>query len=284
MMSSGSSHWFSDGMLFGFGALVGSFLNVVIHRLPIMLQRSWEQQCVDYLKPTHPSLETLSQGTYNLAVPRSHCLYCQTNVPARYNIPLFSYFWLRGKTACCGQRLSPLYPLVEWISALATVFMLHHFGWGIEGLGSVALCWGLIALFFIDCQHHLLPDIITLPLLWLGLLLNSLHAYTDLNSALWGAVLGYALLWSVYWLFKLSTQKEGMGHGDFKLLSALGAWLGWQALPGILLWSSCAGILYGIYQYLLTRKSTPFAFGPFLVVSGLLNLLQGPPLLGVATL
>jgi len=256
------------------GLMVGSFLNVVIHRLPLMMQRDWRSQCAEYLEQPGqaPADEAIS-----LSRPRSRCPHCGHAIGALENIPVLSYLWLRGKCADCGARISPRYPVIEIVTALLSVAVAWHFGFGWPLAGGLLLTWSLIALTMIDFDHQLLPDNITLPLLWLGLVLNLGGIYTDINSAVIGAMAGYLSLWSIYWLFKLLTGKEGMGFGDFKLLALLGAWMGWQALPAIILLSSAVGAVIGIGLIVLRGrdKNIPIPFGPYLAIAGWIAFLWG---------
>lgn len=257
------------------GLLVGSFLNVVIHRLPKMMEREWQQQCAELNgQPAETS------ATYNLVVPRSACPHCNHAISALENIPVISYLLLRGKCAGCAASISPRYPFVEALSGLLSAYAAWHFGFGLAGIAAIILMWALIALTFIDFDTQLLPDSITLPLLWLGLLLNLNGAFTSLPHALIGAVVGYLVLWSVYWAFKLTTGKEGMGYGDFKLLAALGAWLGWTMLPLIILLSSLVGAVVGIALIMFAKhgRNIPIPFGPYLAGGGLIALFWGQAL------
>lgn len=256
------------------GLCVGSFLNVVIHRLPRMMEREWHMQCAEL----RGEMQSTAEAPFNLALPRSRCPQCAHPISALENIPLISYFLiLRGKCAGCGARIALRYPLVEALTGLLSAYTVWHFGLTVQSIAALALVWSLIALTFIDFDTQLLPDSITLPLLWLGLALNTTGAYTDLASAVIGAMAGYLALWSVYWLFKLATGKEGMGYGDFKLLAALGAWLGWQMLPAIILLSSVVGAIVGIALIVLARqgRSVPIPFGPYLAAAGLIALFWG---------
>ena len=259
------------------GALVGSFLNVVIHRLPIMMEREWKAQCEELI-----SSNTQPQATepYNLAVPTSSCPQCGHKIRAWENIPLLSYLWLRGKCARCGTAISVRYPLVEAISATLSALIAWHFGVGWEVAAALLLTWALIPLTVIDIDHQLLPDAITLPLLWVGLGLSLFAVFTPPESAIIGAIAGYLVLWSVFWGFKLLTGKEGMGYGDFKLLAMLGAWLGWQALPVIIIISSLVGAVAGISMMLLLGrdKNIPIPFGPYLAVTDWVALIWGQDL------
>lgn len=257
------------------GLMVGSFLNVVIHRLPKMMEIGWLQQCAE-LRGEQPA-ET---PRYNLLVPRSSCPHCNHAIGAFENIPVLSYLLLRGKCKGCGARISPRYPIIEIVSGMLCGYAAWHFGFGWMAAGALLLIWALLALTAIDFDTQLLPDDITLTLLWLGLLFNSLGTYTDLHSAVLGAIFGYLALWSVYWLFKLVTGKEGMGYGDFKLLAALGAWMGWQLLPLIIISSSLVGAVVGITLIAVTKhgRNIPIPFGPYLAGGGLIALFWGQTL------
>ena len=258
------------------GLCIGSFLNVVIHRLPKMMEQDWQLQCAE-LRGETPSTAT----TFNLAQPGSRCPHCGHSISALENIPLLSYLLiLRGKCSGCGTRISLRYPLVEALTGALSAYAVWHFGPGITAVGAMLLILALIALTFIDLDTQLLPDSITLPLLWLGLAFNLDGTYTDLPSAVVGAMAGYLVLWSVFWSFKLATGKEGMGYGDFKLLAALGAWLGWQMLPAIILLSSVVGALAGILLIILARhgRNVPIPFGPYLAAAGLIALFWGKTL------
>ena len=257
------------------GLLVGSFLNVVVHRLPKMMDNDWRSQCAELHGQATPDTEALS-----LSVPRSRCPQCGHPITALENIPVISWLALRGKCSACRTPISPRYPIVEALTSLLSTLAAAHFGFGWAAAGALLLIWGLIALTFIDYDTQLLPDSITLPLLWAGLLLNLFGTYTDLQSAVVGAMAGYLSLWSVYWGFKLVTGKEGMGYGDFKLLAALGAWMGWQSLPLIILLSSLVGALLGITLIVLAKRgrNVPIPFGPYLATAGLIALVWGKEL------
>jgi len=259
------------------GLLVGSFLNVVIYRLPVMLERQWRAESSELLGLDDHAVE---RPPFNLLVPRSRCGDCGAVIAPWHNIPLLGWLLLRGRCASCGARICVQYPLVELASGLMTLGAVLHFGASAQALAAMLLGWALLALAVIDLRTTLLPDTITLPLLWLGLLVNSAGLFTGLYSSLYGAVLGYLLLWSVYWLFKLITGKEGMGYGDFKLLALLGAWLGWQMLPLIVLLSSLLGALIGIGLILLRGRdrNIPIPFGPYLAIAGWIALLWGEDL------
>lgn len=255
------------------GLLVGSFLNVVILRLPKQLQDSWKKEASDFLGlQPEPIKESVT-----IAKPASRCPACGAPIKAWHNIPVFSYLFLKGKCSACSTPISIQYPLVELTSGLATAFILYHFGITAIALYSVVFTWCLIALTGIDFHEQLLPDQITLPLLWLGLFANLSGVFVPLNEAVIGAIGGYLCLWSIYWLFKLVTGKEGMGYGDFKLLAALGAWMGWQMLPLIIILSSFVGAIVGIINIILKRqdKDVPMAFGPFLAIAGWIALVWG---------
>ena len=256
------------------GLCVGSFLNVVIHRLPKMMEQDWQAQCAELRGESPPD-----QGeALSLAKPRSRCPNCGHQITPLENIPLVSYLLiLRGKCSGCGTRISPRYPITELLTGLLSAFAAWHFGPTIQTVGALALLWALIALSAIDLDTQLLPDSITLPLLWLGLAFNLWTTFADLPTAVIGAMAGYLSLWSVFWLFKLATGKEGMGYGDFKLLAALGAWLGWQMLPAIILLSSVVGAVVGIALIVAARhgRNVPIPFGPYLAAAGVIALFWG---------
>ena len=305
------------------GLMVGSFLNVVIHRLPIMLELGWQQQCAELARMNagdssrtadlardasdtteidhqsvpavtepprqrdhaaalffHPRHEQAAHSPYNLVVPRSACPHCGHPISAWENIPVVSYLLLRGKCSECGAAISPRYPIIEALSGLLSAYVAWRFGFGWAAVGALLFTWALLALTAIDLDTQLLPDDITLPLLWTGLLFNRFGIFTTLPSAVLGAMFGYLALWSVYWLFKLATGKEGMGYGDFKLLAALGAWLGWQMLPLIILLSALVGALIGITLIVATKhgRDVPIPFGPYLAGGGLIALFWGQAL------
>ena len=254
------------------GLCVGSFLNVVIHRLPKIMEQEWHAQCAELRGEEAPS----ATKTISLAKPRSRCPACGHQITAIENIPLISYLLiLRGKCSGCNARISPRYPIIEAFTGLISAYVAWHFGPTLQALGALTLAGALIALAAIDLDTQLLPDSITLPLLWLGITLNLWGTYADLPSAVVGAMLGYLALWSVFWLFKLATGKEGMGYGDFKLLAALGAWLGWGTLPSILLIASATGIIGGIIwlKWRGHQLQQAFPFGPFLAIAGIIELL-----------
>ena len=267
-------------MLAALGLAVGSFLNVVIHRLPKMMEAQWAQDFADYRDEPAPDEVPLS-----LAYPGSQCPHCNTNIKAWQNIPVVSYALLRGRCASCEAPISIRYPLVEMVTALLWVICGLTFGVSNALAGALLLTAVLIALTAIDLDLQLLPDSLTLPLLWVGLLINITGTFTSLESALLGAVFGYLSLWGVYWLFKIVTGKEGMGYGDFKLLAALGAWFGLAALPTIVLLSSLVGATLGLTLILTGQQTreTPMPFGPFLAGAGLIHLLYPNALLGWIT-
>ncbi len=244
-----------------------------------MLERQWKTDCQELLEQ---NTNSSSQEKYNLFTPRSHCPSCNHQVKAIENVPIISYLFLRGKCSNCGIKISLQYPLVELFTAILTTFVVWKFGISLQSLGAVALTWYLIALSGIDIKTQLLPDNMTLPLLWLGIILNIFSTYTDLTSSILGAIFGYLALWLVFHLFKLVTGKEGMGYGDFKLLAALGAWLGWQSLPLIILLSSAVGAIIGLTMIAtkLQERSTPIPFGPYLAVAGWIVMLYGNQLMG----
>ncbi|HDX8615395.1 TPA: prepilin peptidase [Aeromonas dhakensis] len=266
--------WLYFSLVFLFSLMIGSFLNVVIHRLPIMLEREWQ---AEYLSYFNPETQLQQEERYNLMVPRSACPHCGHAITAMENIPLLSWLWLKGRCRECQAPISSRYPLVELLTALLSLVVAATFppGWGL--LAALLLTWVLVALTFIDLDKMLLPDQLTLPLLWGGLLFNLAGGFAPLADAVIGAMAGYLVLWSLYWAFKLLTGKEGMGYGDFKLLAALGAWLGWQALPIVLLLSSLVGAIIGISLILLRNhhQNKPIPFGPYLAIAGWIALLWG---------
>lgn len=263
-------------VVFIIGLVVGSFLNVVILRTPKMMEADFREECCDLLeqeKTTGPKI--------SLAYPPSACPHCHTPIKPWHNIPVIGYLLLRGKCQACQALISMRYPLIELTTALLSALAIYLLGFTVQGLLSLLLLWTLISLTMIDIDSYLLPDHITLPLLWLGIVVNSFGVYTDLASAVWGAIAGYLCLWSIFWLFKLLTGKEGMGYGDFKLLAALGAWLGWQYLPLVILLSSFVGAAIGIGGILLLGrdKNIPIPFGPYLAIAGWLAFLWGDALI-----
>ncbi|MCF5050492.1 prepilin peptidase [Pseudomonas syringae] len=265
--------WAFVAMALVLGLIVGSFLNVLVSRLPTMLEREWRAQAHDILGlPADPA-----GPPYNLMHPNSHCPHCEHPIRAWENIPLLSYVMLKGRCAHCEGAISLRYPFTELACALISAVVAWHFGVGWQAAAVMLLSWGLLAMSLIDVDHQLLPDVLVLPLLWLGLIVNAFELFVPLPDALWGAVIGYVSLWSVFWLFKLVTGKEGMGHGDFKLLALLGAWGGWQILPMTLLMSSLVGVFVGLILMRLRKAqaSTPMPFGPYLAIAGWIALLWG---------
>ena len=255
------------------GLCIGSFLNVVIHRLPKIMEQEWHAQCADLHGESASTATQLS-----LSKPRSRCPACGHQITAMENIPVISYMLLKGRCSGCSAPISLRYPLIEICTALLSAYTAWHFGPTVQTVGALLLVWSLIALAVIDFDTQLLPDAITLPLLWLGLGFNLATTYVDLPAAVVGAMAGYLSLWTVFWLFKLSTGKEGMGYGDFKLLAALGAWLGWQMLPTIILLSSVVGATVGITLIVVARRgrNIPIPFGPYLAAAGGIALFWGP--------
>ena len=264
------------------GLIVGSFLNVVIHRLPKMLERDWDGQAADLLDEKNlvdvaKKLRFGNAQRYNLMTPASTCPHCSHKIRAYENIPVVSFVFLRGRCASCKAPIGIRYPIVEAISGILSAYIGWRFGWTLAMAGALIFAWALIALTVIDIDTQLLPDDITLPLLWLGLLVNLNNGFAPLSSAVIGAIAGYLSLWAVYWLFKLATGKEGMGYGDFKLLGAIGAWLGWKMLAVVILLSSLVGAIVGIALIVFTRhgRNTPIPFGPYLAAAGLIALFWG---------
>jgi leader peptidase (prepilin peptidase)/N-methyltransferase len=255
------------------GLLIGSFLNVLIYRLPVMMERDWRAQARDMLAlPAEDKTET-----FNLFLPHSRCPHCAHKIRAWENLPVISYLFLGGKCSACKAPISKRYPLIELACGLLSAFIAWHFGFGWQAGAVLLLSWGLLAMSVIDMDHQLLPDSLVLPLLWLGLIANTFGLFTNLHDALWGAVLGYMSLWSVFWIFKLLTGKEGMGQGDFKLLALFGAWGGWQIVPLTILVSSAVGAVLGLIILRLrnAETSTPIPFGPYLAIAGWIALLWG---------
>lgn len=268
--------WLFYPCLIAASLCIGSFLNVVILRLPKMMEQDWRCQCEEFLEI--PEGDRKPEKKFTLSSPNSTCPKCGHEIKPWENIPVISYLFLGGKCASCKAPISIRYPLIEAATAILSVFTVAWLGAGEKGLWALILVWALIALTVIDFDTQLLPDSITLPLLWLGLILNYFGVLTDFSSAFWGAIFGYLSLWSIYWLFKLVTGKEGMGHGDFKLLGALGAWLGWQLLPAVILLSSVVGAVIGISLIVFRGhgREVPIPFGPYLAIAGLLALWFGP--------
>jgi len=255
------------------GVCVGSFLNVVIYRLPLMMEAEWRAECASIEGRELPARET-----FNLVTPPSRCPGCKAPVRAWQNIPVVSWLWLRGKCAGCGTAISARYPMVEVLGGALAALMAWRFGYSWALALAMAYAWALLALTFIDYDTQLLPDDITLPLLWLGLIANMHGLFTDLASAVLGAIAGYLVLWGVYWLFKLIARKEGMGYGDFKLLAAIGAWTGWQVLPFVIVLSAGLGAVIGSIALWASRKDagSRIPFGPFLALGGIGALVWGP--------
>jgi len=265
------------GTLFVFGSLIGSFLNVVIYRLPVMMQREWRNDCLEFLEQPNDN----DDARFNLSVPRSRCGDCGHQITALENIPIVSYLVLGGKCSACKTSISPQYPLVELFTAIVSLVVGWHFGVSLQAMAALVLTWSLIAASGIDIGHKLLPDDITLPLLWLGILLSLFDVFVSLEDSVIGVMAGYMSLWSVFMLFKLITGKEGMGYGDFKLLAMLGAWLGWKPLFVVILTSSLVGAVVGITMIVLkkTERGTQIPFGPYLAAAGWMTLLWGDELM-----
>jgi leader peptidase (prepilin peptidase)/N-methyltransferase len=259
--------------VFVFGLIIGSFLNVVILRVPALLEHDWRCQCQELLQ-LKPDEDDRPPG---IVLARSKCPKCGHHIRAIENVPVISYLGLRGKCAACKARISPRYPLVELTTAILFTITIWHFGPNLQGLTALFLTAFLVALAGIDADHQLLPDNFTLPLLWAGILLNFWSVHTDLASSVMGAIAGYLALWSVYHLFRLLTGKEGMGYGDFKLLAALGAWMGWQTLPLVILLSSVVGALFGLILMGAgkMKRDNPMPFGPFIAMAGWIALIWG---------
>jgi leader peptidase (prepilin peptidase)/N-methyltransferase len=254
------------------GLCVGSFLNVVIHRLPKMMEAQWRSECAEL-----NGQPVAASEPYNLFTPASRCPSCSTPIRAWQNIPLVSWLALRGRCAACGVRISARYPLVELLTGLLSVAMAWRFGYGTPVVFALGFAWALVALTFIDLDTQLLPDDITLPLLWAGVLANAFGLFVDLRSSVLGAMAGYLLLWSVYWGFRLIAKKEGMGYGDFKLLAAIGAWCGWQVIPFAIVIAATLGAVIGSLALLMAKKGidTRIPFGPYLAVGAIASLLWG---------
>ena len=281
--------WLFICVSFLFAAVIGSFLNVVIHRLPVILKREWQQECNQYLQEYHKTLlSKLDKNAldrkidsypekYNLIVPTSTCPKCNTKIKPWHNLPILGWLMLKGKCASCEAGISARYPIIEFITAVLVSVLAWHFGPTLQFLFSAILTFCLVALTGIDLDEMLLPDQITLPLLWLGILVNLNGIFVPLDESIIGAMVGYLSLWSVFWLFKLATGKEGMGYGDFKLLAVFGAWLGWQSLPLIILLSSLVGAFVGISLIITKRldSANPIPFGPYIAVAGWISLIWG---------
>jgi leader peptidase (prepilin peptidase)/N-methyltransferase len=257
------------------GLLVGSFLNVVIYRLPVMMEREWKNECRLILEIDDESKAEPSK--FNLAYPNSRCPNCNAAIKPWQNIPVLSFIALKGQCANCSTKISIRYPIIETVTGVMSGIIAWQLGAPYVVLAALMLTWALIALTMIDADHKLLPDQITLPLLWAGLLVNSFAMFVPLGDAVWGAIVGYLSLWSVYWIFKLLTGKEGMGYGDFKLLAALGAWMGWQAIPIIILLSSLVGAVVGSIILIANKqgRNTAIPFGPYLAAAGWIAFLWG---------
>ena len=262
--------------------LIGSFLNVVIYRLPIMMEREWRAQCAELAETEAADVPA---GRFNLVFPSSHCTSCGAQITAMQNVPVLSYLILRGKCGSCGSSISRRYPIVEALTAMLTAIVAWRFGFGWEAALTILLTWALIAISVIDIDHQIIPDLISLPFVWIGLTLSLFHPmvgaevlFIDAKTAIVGALAGYLSLWSIYQLFRLMTGKEGMGYGDFKLLAVLGAWLGWQMLPLIILLSAVVGAAIGIAMIVVRRhdRNIPIPFGPYLAAAGWIAMLWGP--------
>ena len=270
---------FFIGVTLVLGLMVGSFLNVVIYRLPKMMERDWQEQAAQLNGAT----DQAEAGTrISLSTPASTCPHCGHKIRWYENIPVLSYVMLRGKCSACGSGISLRYPIIELTTGLLSALVAWHFGYGPQAGTALLLTWALLALSVIDFDHQLLPDAITLPLLWLGLTLSLFPLFADSHTAIIGAAAGYLSLWSIYHLFRLITGKEGMGYGDFKLLAVLGAWMGWQALPVIVLMSSLVGAVAGIGMILILGRDRqlPIPFGPYLATAGFITLLWGDAITG----
>jgi leader peptidase (prepilin peptidase)/N-methyltransferase len=260
-----------------FGLLIGSFLNVVIYRLPKMMEQEWRNECSLLLEISPP---TNANNKYNLVFPGSSCPHCNSKISPLENIPIISFILLRGKCKNCNVKISWRYPLIELSSSLFALFIAIQFGLSIQTVLALLFTWSLLTLSVIDIDHKLLPDNITLPFLWIGIICNMFGYFTDIYSSLFGAIFGYLILWFVYIAFKVITGKEGMGHGDFKLLAMLGAWMGWQYLPLIIILSSLLGSIIGLSLIMLKlhNRTQPIPFGPYLALAGWIALIFGVPL------
>ncbi|MCS6116924.1 prepilin peptidase [Shewanella baltica] len=275
---------------FIFAATIGSFLNVVIHRFPVMMKREWQQECNQYLQEYHEDIvkkigiDQLNKPIdafpekYNLVVPGSACTKCKTSIKPWHNLPVLGWLMLKGKCAACHAPISARYPIIEFITGLLIATLAWHFGPSWQFVFASILTFVLVALTGIDLDEMLLPDQMTLPLLWLGLIINLNHTFASPTDAIIGAAAGYLSLWSIFWLFKILTGKEGMGYGDFKLLAVFGAWLGWQMLPLVILLSSLVGAVVGITMIVSKRlkQGNPIPFGPYIAAAGWIALLFGP--------
>ena len=286
------SPWLFITLSFIFAATIGSFLNVVIHRFPVMMKREWQQECNQYLQEYHAEIVTKIgidklntpidsfPEKYNLVVPGSACPKCKTSIKPWHNLPVFGWLMLKGKCAACHAPISARYPIIEFITGLLVATLAWHFGPSWQFVFASILTFVLIALTGIDLDEMLLPDQMTLPLLWLGLIINLNHTFASPTDAIIGAAAGYLSLWSIFWLFKILTGKEGMGYGDFKLLAVFGAWLGWQMLPLVILLSSLVGALVGITMIVSKRlkQGNPIPFGPYIAAAGWIALIWGQPI------
>lgn len=268
--------YFYLSTIFVLGLLIGSFLNVVILRLPVMMERDWKQQCCELLDLDDAKFNK-DQANINLVTPRSHCPKCKHQISAFQNIPVISYLFLKGKCNNCKNKISIRYPLIEIVSGISVVIVAYYFGVSTQTLFALFLTWSLIALSMIDFDTQYLPDDIILPLLWLGIIVNIFEEFIDLESSVLGAIMGYGTFWSVNIIYKLATGKEGMGHGDFKLLAVLGAWLGWKLLPLIIILSSCVGAVIGISLIVFKsyNRNMNIPFGPYLATAGWVSMLWG---------
>ncbi len=257
------------------GLLIGSFLNVVIYRLPVMMEREWKTECLEFCDKKEKDKQ--EEATFNLATPASRCQNCGHKITAMENIPIISYLFLKGACRSCKDPISIRYPIIEFISGILTFFVVYHYGYSIQALAACIFTWSLIALFMIDIDHYLLPDSIVFPLLWLGLILSLFNVFTTAHLSIIGAVGGYLFFWIFYQLFKLLTGKEGMGYGDFKLLAALGAWMGWTHLPQIILLSTFVGAVIGVSMIVFRGRDRQLEipFGPYLAVAGWISLIWG---------
>lgn len=265
------------------GLLIGSFLNVVIYRTPVVLNTNWTSECKTFLE-IEPDKDPTSEKHFSILWPPSSCPSCNTIIKPWQNIPVISYLFLKGKCSGCATSISIRYPLVEILTAILTALVATQFGLTLTGLSVMFFTWALIALTGIDFDTQLLPDNIVLPLLWLGLIVNSFNSFTSLNDAVWGAIAGYIVLWSVFWLFKLITGKEGMGYGDFKLLGALGAWMGWQLLTTVILIASITGLIAAVLMmvFLSHDRRVPIAFGPYLAIGGWVSFMYNEQIAALA--
>ncbi|MGI2156806.1 prepilin peptidase [Shewanella baltica] len=283
------SPWLFIALSFIFAATIGSFLNVVIHRFPVMMKREWQQECNQYLQEYHEDIvkkigiDQLNKPIddfpekYNLVVPGSACPKCKTSIKPWHNLPLLGWLMLKGKCAACHAPISARYPIIEFVTGLLIATLAWHFGPSWQFIFASILTFVLVALTGIDLDEMLLPDQMTLPLLWLGLIINLNHTFASPTDAIIGAAAGYLSLWSIFWLFKILTGKEGMGYGDFKLLAVFGAWLGWQMLPLVILLSSLVGAVVGITMIVSKRlkQGNPIPFGPYIAAAGWIALLFG---------